>query len=97
MNKSIEEIGGAMKNGKSRDTGNIRHKAQNVDKQNKKYYTENKKMSNWNPSKNNSQCLVFCAVLMKIILCPFVLFLILSDFARFVASNFPLVSSNFSK
>jgi hypothetical protein len=45
-NKPIEEIGGAIKNGKSRDTGNIRHKAQNVDKQNKKYYTENKKMSN---------------------------------------------------
>ena len=46
MNKLIEDIEGAITNGKSRNTGNIRHKAHNVQKQNKKYNTENKKMSN---------------------------------------------------
>jgi hypothetical protein len=37
----LEKTERTIKNGQSRDTGNIEHKTQNEDKQNKKYNTEN--------------------------------------------------------
>jgi len=42
-----EQTKGAIKNGQSRDTGNIGHKTQNVEKQNSTQKT--KKMSNTDP------------------------------------------------
>ena len=39
--QTLEKTEGTIKNGQSRDTGNIEHKTQNEDKQNKKHITEN--------------------------------------------------------
>ena len=41
----LEKTEGSIKNGPSRDTGNIGHMTQDEDKQNKKHYTENLKIS----------------------------------------------------
>ena len=40
---------GIIKNGQSRDIGNIWHKTQNKDKQNQKYNTENQKYKQHGP------------------------------------------------
>jgi hypothetical protein len=39
--QTLEKTEGTIKNGQSRDKGNIEHKTQNEDKQNKKHITEN--------------------------------------------------------
>jgi hypothetical protein len=43
LKKTLEKNNGAIKNGQSSDTGNIGHRKQNYDKQNKKHNIENKR------------------------------------------------------
>ena len=49
ISKRLEKVEGAIKNGQSRETGNIGHKIQNEEKQNTTQRT--KQMSNTDPTK----------------------------------------------